>query len=137
MHLRDFSYRLPNELIAHYPVEKRSDSRLLCLNAQTGAIDHRIFNSLTDLLRPDDLMVFNDTRVIPARLYGHKQSGGKIEVLMERLLEGNRMLAQVRASKSPQPGTRLIFDAIEPGGEDQNLAISAEVIGRADDFYVL
>ena len=99
MHLSDFSYRLPDELIAQYPVEKRSDSRLLCLHTQTGAIDHRIFNSLTDLLRPDDLLVFNDTRVIPARLYGHKQSGGKIEVLIERLLQGNRLLAQIRASK--------------------------------------
>ncbi|HIL63250.1 MAG TPA: tRNA preQ1(34) S-adenosylmethionine ribosyltransferase-isomerase QueA [Porticoccaceae bacterium] len=137
MHLSDFSYRLPDELIAHYPVEKRSDSRLLCLNAQSGAIEHRIFNGLIDLLRPDDLLVFNDTRVIPARLYGHKQSGGRIEVLIERLLEGNRLLAQIRASKSPQPGTRLIFDTIEAGGEDQNPAIGAEVIGRADDFFVL
>ncbi|MCH2356978.1 MAG: tRNA preQ1(34) S-adenosylmethionine ribosyltransferase-isomerase QueA [Pseudomonadales bacterium] len=137
MHLSDFSYRLPDELIAHYPVEKRSDSRLLCLNARSGAIDHRIFNSLIDLLRPDDLLVFNDTRVIPARLYGHKQSGGKIEVLIERLLEGNRLLAQIRASKSPQPGTRLSFEPIEAGGGDQNQAISAEVIGREDDFFVL
>ena len=137
MQLSDFSYQLPDELIAHYPVARRSDSRLLCLNAQTGAIDHRIFNTLLDLVHGDDLLVFNDTRVLPARLLGHKQSGGKIEVLIERLREGNQVLAQIRASKSSRPGTRMIFDEFRQDNGVHMPAISAEVTGREDDFFVL
>jgi S-adenosylmethionine:tRNA ribosyltransferase-isomerase len=137
MHRSDFNYQLPEELIAHYPVPKRSNSRLLCLNADSGATEHRIFNSFVDLLHADDLLVFNDTRVIPARLYGHKQSGGKIEVLIERLQPDNQLLAQIRASKSPKPGTRLIFDAAGNASDAQVQAVTAEVSGRHGDFFVL
>jgi len=106
---QDFSYELPDELIARFPVAERSQSRLLCLDRVSGAIQHRIFSEVVDLINPHDLLVFNNTRVIPARLFGHKSSGGKVEVLIERLLEdssGERKecLAHVRASKALKPG---------------------------------
>ncbi len=85
MQLSDFNYQLPEELIAHYPTAIRSQSRLLCLDTMTGDMQHRIFSEFVDLLRDDDLLVFNDTRVIPARLFGRKESGGKVEVLVERI----------------------------------------------------
>ena len=93
--LSDFRYELPDRLIARYPTEKRSDSRLLCLDAGSGAIQHRQFTDLLDFLRPGDLLVFNDTRVIPARLYGRKASGGRVEVLIERVLDHNEVLARL------------------------------------------
>lgn len=105
MRRSDFHFDLPPELIAQYPLESRTASRLLCLDGKNGAIADRTFNDLPDLLQKGDLLVFNNTRVIPARLFGHKASGGKVEVLIERLLEGNQILAHVRASKSPKPGT--------------------------------
>ena len=110
MQRADFHYELPDELIARYPSEQRSDCRLLCVDGQSGALEHRRFPDLLELLEPGDLLVFNDTRVIPARLFGHKSSGGRVEVLIERLLEGTRALAHVRASKSPKPDTGLVFD---------------------------
>ena len=106
----DFHFELPPELIAQYPLDSRTSSRLLCLNGKTGALEDRIFSNLTDLLQPGDLLVFNNTRVIPARLFGHKGSGGKVEVLIERILEGDQVLAHVRASKSPKSGTTIRID---------------------------
>ncbi|MEZ5492521.1 MAG: tRNA preQ1(34) S-adenosylmethionine ribosyltransferase-isomerase QueA [Gammaproteobacteria bacterium] len=111
MQTSDFDYQLPDELIALYPPANRSDSRLLCLDKQSGEVQHRVFRELPDLLGPNDLLVFNNTRVIPARLFGHKESGGKIELLMERLVSERAALCQIRASKSPKPGTRLLFPA--------------------------
>ncbi|MGL5291952.1 MAG: tRNA preQ1(34) S-adenosylmethionine ribosyltransferase-isomerase QueA [Vibrionaceae bacterium] len=105
----DFFFDLPDRLIARYPTAQRSASRLLHLNGNSGAVHHRQFVDLLDLIEPGDLLVFNDTRVIPARLYGQKASGGKIEVLIERLLSDKSVLAHVRASKSPKPGTALLF----------------------------
>ncbi len=102
----DFDYALPPELIAQHPSPERGDSRLLHLDAQ-GRLHDRMFADLTGLLRAGDLLVFNDTRVIKARLAGHKASGGKVEVLVERITESDRALAHVRASKSPGPGTVL------------------------------
>ncbi len=84
MQRADFHFELPDELIARYPSEQRSDCRLLCVDGQSGALAHRRFPDLLDLLEPGDLLVFNDTRVIPARLHGHKASGGKVEMLLER-----------------------------------------------------
>jgi S-adenosylmethionine:tRNA ribosyltransferase-isomerase len=110
MQRSDFHFDLPPELIAQYPLESRTASRLLCLDGKTGALADRTFNGLPDLIQPGDLLVFNNTRVIPARLFGHKVSGGKVEVLIERLLEGNQILAHVRASKSPKPGTVIVID---------------------------
>ncbi|MGQ4879204.1 tRNA preQ1(34) S-adenosylmethionine ribosyltransferase-isomerase QueA [Billgrantia sp. LNSP4103-1] len=110
MQRADFHYELPEELIARYPSERRSDCRLLCVDGVTGERVHRRFTDLVELLAPGDLLVFNDTRVIPARLYGHKASGGKVELLLERPLDAHRALAHLRSSKSPKPGTELIFE---------------------------
>lgn len=84
--LADFDYPLPQELIAKYPLEQRSASQLLCLDRTSGAISHRKIINLPDLLSSEDLLIFNDTRVIPARLFGTKLSGGKVEILIERIM---------------------------------------------------
>jgi len=107
MRLSDFHYELPAERIAQYPPAKRGDSRLLVLDGSTGRTEDRHFQNLPDYLRPGDLLVFNDTRVIPARLHGVKDSGGRAEVLIERLLGPTRVLAQVRTSKPTRPGRQI------------------------------
>ena len=114
MHVSDFDYALPEDLIAQMPPAERAAARLLCLDAR-GRVADRMIRDLPDLLHPDDLLVFNDTRVIPARLHGVKQgSGGRVEVLVERLLDEHCVLAHVRASKSPSAGTGLLLeDAVE------------------------
>ncbi len=106
MQTSDFSYELPDELIAQYPAKNRVDSRLLVLESHAGVRD-ALFADFPDFLRAGDLLVFNDTRVMAARLYGRKETGGRVEILLERLLSDNRALAQVRASKAPRPGSRL------------------------------
>lgn len=110
MQRKAFAYHLPEELIAFAPAATRSTSRLLCLEGATGALAHRHFSELTGLLNPGDLLVFNNTRVIPARLFGHKASGGKVEILIERLLPAGEALAQIRASKSPPAGSFIHLD---------------------------
>ncbi|PMR74417.1 tRNA preQ1(34) S-adenosylmethionine ribosyltransferase-isomerase QueA [Billgrantia endophytica] len=127
MQRADFHYELPEELIARYPSEQRSDCRLLCVKGATGELAHRRFTDLPGLLEPGDLLVFNDTRVIPARLHGHKASGGKVEMLLERPLDAHRGLAHLRSSKSPKPGTELIFEG----------DIHAVVEGRRDALFEL
>ena len=97
----DFQYDLPQELIASQPAARRSDSRLLHLDGATGAVADRRFADLPSLLRGGALLVFNDTRVIPARLHGRKETGGRIEVLLERVFDGGRALVQLRSSKPP------------------------------------
>ena len=131
MRLSDFRYELPDELIAHFPAPERTASRLLCMRRMTGELAHRQFTDVLDYLNPGDLLVFNNTRVIPARLLGHKASGGKIEVLIERVLNDVEALAQVRASKSPKPGMRLEF----PGPDEE--VLRAEVLGRHGEFFHL
>ena len=130
MQLSDFDYSLPDELIAHYPTQSRSASRLLQLDRATGEISHHSFRDLLAMLTPADLLVFNDTKVLPARLLGHKASGGRIEILIERLLPDNEAIAQIRASKSPGAGTRLI---VKSASCDDVLEI--EVTGRQDAFF--
>ncbi len=127
MQLSDFHYHLPQDLIAQYPTERRSGSRLLTLDGNSGAVSDLRFPDLTDLLQPGDLLVFNDTRVIPARMYGQKQTGGKVEILVERVLGAERALAQVRASKSPKPGTVI---TVADGAV-------LEVVGRQGDLFEL
>lgn len=127
MQRADFHFELPDELIARYPSEQRSDCRLLCVDGASGALAHRRFPDLLELLEPGDLLVFNDTRVIPARLHGRKASGGKVEMLLERPLDAHRGLAHLRASKSPKPGTELEFE----GG------IRAVVEGRREALFEL
>jgi len=124
--LADFDYALPAELIAQAPAPRRSASRLLHLDA-AGALHDRSFADLAGLLRPGDLLVFNDTRVIKARLHGRKASGGKVEVLVERILDPMQALAHVRASKPSAPGTVLHLAE----------AFDATVLGRQDDLYLL
>lgn len=109
MHSQDFFYRLPESLIAREPAAKRRGSRLLCLDGATGDIAHRQFPDLVDLVEPGDLIVFNDTRVIPARIFGRKATGGQVEVLVERILDQQRVLAHTRASKSPKVGSFIIL----------------------------
>jgi S-adenosylmethionine:tRNA ribosyltransferase-isomerase len=107
MKVSDFSFQLPESLIARYPKSERSGSRLLSLDGVTGSINHFQFPDIIDLINKDDLLIFNDTRVIPARLFGEKETGGKIEVLVERVLNESSFLAHVRSSKSPKPGCKL------------------------------
>ncbi|ROQ28665.1 tRNA preQ1(34) S-adenosylmethionine ribosyltransferase-isomerase QueA [Gallaecimonas pentaromativorans] len=110
MQRADFHFDLPEDLIARHPMPERSASRLLMLDGPTGSVAHRHFTDLLGQLEPGDLLVFNNTRVIPARLFGQKASGGKIEALVERVLDDKRVLAHVRSSKSPKEGSALVFD---------------------------
>ncbi|MCZ6537998.1 MAG: tRNA preQ1(34) S-adenosylmethionine ribosyltransferase-isomerase QueA [Gammaproteobacteria bacterium] len=126
MQLADFDYDLPQSLIAQEPPEQRGASRLLCLDGANGALHDRRFADICDLLHAGDLLVLNDTRVIPARLTGHKASGGRCEVLIERVIDGDGATALVRASKAPRTGTRLIFQGCQ-----------AVVEGRDGDLYRL
>ena len=126
MQLSDFDYELPEELIAQFPLEQRSASRLLALDAADGVPKDLSFTDLPRLLRPGDLLVFNDTQVMQARLFGWKATGGRIEVLVERVLEPDRALAHVRASKSPRNGAIILL------GEAR---WAAEVMGRCEDLY--
>jgi len=135
MHLKDFSYDLPEELIAMFPDSDRSASRLLCLDTATGEIAHHVFRDLLDFLTPHDLLVFNDTRVIPARLFGRKSSGGAVEVFIERIHTNNRLLCQLRANKVPKPGSEILFD--RKIIEMNQSAFSATVIGREGEFFIL
>ena len=127
MNLADFRYDLPQELIAQYPLENRSDSRLLALNGESGKLQDLLFKDLPKLLNPEDLLVFNNTRVMAARVFGRKESGGKLEVLIERILDSHRALAHIRASKSPKPGSRIIL------GD----SAVVEVIGRQESLFEL
>jgi S-adenosylmethionine:tRNA ribosyltransferase-isomerase len=124
---RAFHFNLPPELIAQYPPEQRGTSRLLVLEGDSGVLRDSVFSRLPELLRPGDLLVFNDTRVIPARLYGRKATGGKVEVLVERLLDEQRVLAQLRTSKPPQAGSQLQLDG----------QLTVTVLGRAGDLFEL
>ncbi len=123
----DFHFELPGELIAQQPLPKRSDSRLLHLQRENASVQDQLIRDLPSLLHAGDLLVFNDTRVLPARLFATKQSGGKVEILIERMLDDFSCLAQVRASKTPRPGNNLL---LEDGSE-------LEVQGREGEFFRL
>ncbi|MCG8707148.1 tRNA preQ1(34) S-adenosylmethionine ribosyltransferase-isomerase QueA [Brenneria sp. 4F2] len=129
MRVADFSFELPESLIAHYPQAQRSGCRLLSLDGPTGNLTHGVFTDLLNKLDAGDLLVFNNTRVIPARLFGRKASGGKLEVLVERVLDEHRVLAHVRASKAPKPGTELLL------GDDES--VSATMAARHDALFEL
>jgi len=103
----DFSYDLPTELIAQAPLQGRSDSRLLVVPQNSTGFEDRQFSDILDYMNAGDLLVFNDTRVIPARLYGQKQTGGQVEILIERLLPAQQVRAQIGASKAPKPGSTI------------------------------
>ena len=134
MLVSDFQFDLPSELIARYPTKERTASRLLYLNGNTGEFADQHFTDLLEHLNEGDLLVFNNTRVIPARLYGRKLSGGKVEALVERVLDEHRCLAHVRASKAPKEGTVLVF------GEDklgEGNGLTATMTERHDTLFEL
>lgn len=131
MRRSDFTYELPPELIAQRPAERRDAARLLVLDGVTGDCRDRRFTDLPGLLRPGDLLVLNDTRVIPARLYGRKDTGGRVEILVERVEDDFLLLAQVRAGKAPGPGTRIRLED-DPGND-----VGFEVAARRGDFHEL
>ncbi|MDH5573436.1 MAG: S-adenosylmethionine:tRNA ribosyltransferase-isomerase, partial [Gammaproteobacteria bacterium] len=110
MKTQDFDYFLPEELIAQYPLDERTASRLL--HVGSNCLVDRQFTDLLKLVHKGDLLVFNNTRVIPARLFGTKATGGKIEVLVERILDKHRLLAHIRSSKSPKPGAKLVLESV-------------------------
>ncbi|MCP4492687.1 MAG: tRNA preQ1(34) S-adenosylmethionine ribosyltransferase-isomerase QueA [Gammaproteobacteria bacterium] len=110
MQLADFDYHLPAALIAQAPLSERTASRLLVVDPARQQIEDRLFADLQTLLTPGDLLVFNNTRVIPARLFGKKSTGGNVEVMVERVLDSETLLAHIRSSKSPKPGSRLILE---------------------------
>ena len=126
MRVADFQFELPDGLIARYPLAERRASRLLVLQGEDGALAHHSFADLPQFLRAGDLLVFNNTRVIPARLFAQKDSGGKAEILVERVLDEYRVLAHVRASKAPKPGSKLV---LEQG--------SAQMLARHDSLFEL
>src|SRR5437868_1329986 len=121
--LSDFDFALPPELIAQHPAAERSASRLLDGRGDTPV--DRVFRELPVLLREGDLLVFNDTKVIKARLLGAKSTGGVVEALVERVLAGNEVWAHLRSSKSPKAGATVFFDAADGG------RFAVEVLGRA------
>lgn len=123
----DFHFDLPSELIAQTPLAERSGSRLLVLDGLGDRLDDRQFRDLPQFLGPGDLLIFNDTRVLPARVFGRKDSGGEVEVLVERLVGGQEIKAQIRASKAPRIGSWLML------AND----VRAEVLGRDDEFFRL
>ncbi|WP_045097537.1 tRNA preQ1(34) S-adenosylmethionine ribosyltransferase-isomerase QueA [Legionella fallonii] len=126
MNKQDFYFDLPPELIAQYPLDSRSDSRLLCYNRQKKEHGHYQFKDIVNFLEPGDLLVMNDTRVIPARLYGQKLTGGKVELLVERITGEFTFLAHIKASKALRPGGII---QLEQGNQ-------LEVIDRRDDLFV-
>lgn len=127
MKASDFYYNLPQPLIAQRPLSERGSSRLLVLDPLKQTIMDDVFSHLGNLIEAGDLLVFNDTRVLPARLFGQKESGGTIEVMVERLLEDGRILAHIRSSKSPRPGSRLLLEGV----------IDCVVTRRDGEFFVL
>ncbi|TWX73428.1 tRNA preQ1(34) S-adenosylmethionine ribosyltransferase-isomerase QueA [Colwellia sp. C1TZA3] len=127
MRVADFSFDLPEELIARYPKANRSASRLMTLNGNSGALNDERFTDLVAHVEAGDLLVFNNTRVIPARMFGQKASGGKLEVLVERLLDEHRVLAHIRCSKSPKPGSEILLEG----------KVKATMVARHDALFEL
>lgn len=125
MKKHDFNFDLPAELIAQYPLAERSDSRLLLHRRASGNFEHHLFKNIADFIEPGDLLVMNDSKVIPARLYGQKASGGKVELLVERIIGSDSFLAHIKASKSPKPGTLIHLDS----------DWCIEIIAKPDDLY--
>lgn len=128
MKVSDFDFHLPEAFIAQYPTEKRSASRLLCLDRYSGEIKHRHFYQLLDLLMPNDLLVMNNSKVIPARVFGHKDSGGKVEMLVERIISATTALVHLRASKALNVGRILLL------GEAQT---PFTVLDRENDLFII
>lgn len=127
MRTTDFDFYLPDELIAQFPATERTASKLLKLDGKTGQLNDEKFIDLPQFIAPGDLLVFNNTKVIKARLAGAKATGGQIEALIERVIDTHHALAHIKSSRSPKPGSRLLFAN----------AFEAEVIERQDDLFLL
>ena len=123
MKTSDFDYHLPNELIANYPLENRSSSRLL---VYSNSIEHKTFKDIVNYFEKGDLLVVNNTSVIPARIFGKKESGGSIEVMLERIVEDNQALVQIRSGRSPKLGSNIFLDSYK-----------VECIDRKNSFFIL
>ena len=123
MKTSDFDYNLPEELIADYPLESRSASRLLIFNNE---IEHKFFKDILDYFDEGDLLVLNNTSVIPARIFGKKDSGGQVEVMLERFMENNKALVQIKSANSPKIGTRIFIENYE-----------TMCVDRKDNFFIL
>jgi S-adenosylmethionine:tRNA ribosyltransferase-isomerase len=132
MKTSEFQYHLPQQLIAQKPCDIRSQSRLLHYARKQQKISHLQFSDIVNLIHAEDLLVFNNTRVIPARMYGCKETGGKVEVLVERLINNQTCLAHIRASKTAKPGNKIILS-----DEAKNLAFTVTVEARDDDLFIL
>ncbi len=127
MKTHDFDYHLPDELIARYPLAQRSASRLMCVDGNSGQFAHRQFGDILQLLQPNDLLVFNNTRVLAARLFAQKISGGKVEILIERVIDAHTVQAHCRSNKTLKDGTVLQISR----------DCSVKVIGRDDALFFL
>ena len=132
MKTREFHYHLPEHLIAQKPCEVRSQSRLLYYSRAEKNIEHLRFGDIINLLHAGDLLVFNNTRVIPARIYGFKETGGKVEILVERLTAEQQCLAHIKASKTPKPGTIITL-----GGDNNKQQFKLRVEGRDGELFIL
>ena len=132
MKTREFQYHLPRQLIAQKPCDIRSQSRLLHYARKQQKISHLQFSDIVDLIHAEDLLVFNNTRVIPARIYGHKETGGKVEILIERLTGEQQCLAHIKASKTPKPGTSITLC-----DENHKQQFKVTIEGRVGELFIL
>ena len=123
----DFDYLLPEALIAQYPLPERTASRLMIIDREQEQLAHQVFTEIVNYIEPNDLLIINDTRVIPARLFGVKETGGKLECLIERVVSAREALAHIRCSKSPKAGTRICLEQ----------ALWATVVKREDELFYL
>ncbi len=123
----DFNFDLPKSLIANFPSKERTACKMLCLDGNTGLVEDKIFIDLESYVKEGDLLVFNDTKVIPARFYGKKETGGAVEFLIERILSSNKALTHIKASKSPKVDTYIILDN----------DVKIKVVGRDNDLFLI
>ena len=139
MQKSDFSFQIPEELIAQAPLPVRSASRLLVCQRHSFVTEDRKFSEIADFLNPGDLVVFNNTRVIPARLYGNKDSGGKVEILLEKILDDHRFIAMLRCSKTPRPGQKIHIGnnrLLNYEGREGEFFLFSSDVGKLHELFV-
>lgn len=130
MQLADFTFELPDELIAKYPADQRTASRLLHLDSQI--INQLIFKDIINLFNPGDLLILNNTKVVPARFYGHKATGAKLEFLLERVMEENHALVYIKANRAPKPGSEILLHCLDLGE-----CLTVTVLEKKDNLYLI
>ena len=131
MKVSDFDFDLPPKLIANYPTAQRTQSRLLVVEGGEGVLSHKSFADIYDLINENDLLVFNNTKVVPARLFAKKESGGKLEILFERMIDAHTFLAHVRSSRSPKQGSKILIESAD------NSVQELEMMGRRGALFIL